>query len=110
MYVREVVGAWDALPRRVATLHGQSPLGNNYRGSVAHHRTCLAALTDTWLAPSFTSQAPPQGSGPGWLLSSPAHDKKASHRVSVVVVVEWLYYCKRIILVRWADLSDSFFR
>ena len=23
-----------------------------------------------------------------------------------VVVVEWLYYSKRIIIVRWADLSD----
>ena len=27
----------------------------------------------------------------------------------VVVVVEWLYYSKRIIIVRWADLSDFFF-
>ena len=26
----------------------------------------------------------------------------------VVVVVEWLYYSKRIIIVRWADLSDFF--
>ena len=24
------------------------------------------------------------------------------------VVVEWLYYSKRIIIVRWADLSDFF--
>ena len=55
------VGAWVALPRRVATLHGQSPPGNYSRGSVAHHRTCLAALTNTWLAPSFTSQAPHKG-------------------------------------------------
>ena len=28
----------------------------------------------------------------------------------MVVVVEWLYYSKRIIIVRWADLSDFFFR
>ena len=28
--------------------------------------------------------------------------------VVVVVVVEWLYYSKRIIIVRWADLSDIF--
>ena len=28
--------------------------------------------------------------------------------VVVVVVVEWLYYSKRIIIVRWADLSDFF--
>ena len=27
----------------------------------------------------------------------------------VVVVVEWLNYSKRIIIVRWADLSDFFF-
>ena len=27
----------------------------------------------------------------------------------VVVVVEWLYYSKRIIIVRWADLSEFFF-
>ena len=27
----------------------------------------------------------------------------------VVVVVEWLYCSKRIIIVRWADLSDFFF-
>ena len=26
----------------------------------------------------------------------------------LVVVVEWLYYSKRIIIVRWADLSDFF--
>ena len=26
------------------------------------------------------------------------------------VVVEWLYYSKRIIVVRWADLSEFFFR
>ena len=29
--------------------------------------------------------------------------------VVVVVVVEWFYYSKRIIIVRWADLSDFFF-
>ena len=28
----------------------------------------------------------------------------------VVVVVEWLYYSKRIFIVRWADLSDFIFR
>ena len=28
--------------------------------------------------------------------------------VVVVVVVEWLYYSKKIIIVRWADLSDFF--
>ena len=28
--------------------------------------------------------------------------------VVVVVVVEWLYYSNRIIIVRWADLSDFF--
>ena len=28
--------------------------------------------------------------------------------VVVAVVVEWLYYSKRIIIVRWADLSDFF--
>ena len=27
---------------------------------------------------------------------------------SVVVVVEWSYYSERIIIVRWADLSDFF--
>ena len=27
-----------------------------------------------------------------------------------VVVVEWLYCSKRVIIVRWADLSDFFFR
>ena len=26
-----------------------------------------------------------------------------------VVVVEWLYYSKRIVIVRWADLSEFFF-
>ena len=29
--------------------------------------------------------------------------------VVVVVVVEWLYYSERIIIFRWADLSDFFF-
>ena len=28
--------------------------------------------------------------------------------VVVVVAVEWLYYSERIIIVRWADLSDFF--
>ena len=27
----------------------------------------------------------------------------------IVVVVVWLYYSTRIIVVRWADLSDFFF-
>ena len=27
---------------------------------------------------------------------------------AAAVVVEWLYYSKRIIIVRWADLSDFF--
>ena len=26
-----------------------------------------------------------------------------------VAVAEWLYYSKRIIIVRWADLGDFFF-
>ena len=30
--------------------------------------------------------------------------------VGVVVDDEWSYYSKRIIMVRWADLSDFFFR
>ena len=30
--------------------------------------------------------------------------------VCACVVVEWLYYSKRIIIVRWADLSDFCFR
>ena len=30
--------------------------------------------------------------------------------VVVVVVVEWLFYSKRIIIVRWAGLSDFLFR
>ena len=30
--------------------------------------------------------------------------------VVVVVVVEWLHYSKRIIIVRWADLSEVVFR
>ena len=28
--------------------------------------------------------------------------------IVVIVLVEWLYYSKRIIFVRWADLSDFF--
>ena len=33
--------------------------------------------------------------------------KKRAHLLSlVVVVVEWLYYSTRIIIVRWADLGD----
>ena len=38
-------------------------------------------------------------------------DRQASvilRPVVVVVVVEWLYYSKRIIIVRWADLIDFF--
>ena len=34
---------WVAHPKE-ATHDGQSPPGNNSRGSVAHHRTCLAAV------------------------------------------------------------------
>ena len=51
------VGARVALPKE-ATLDGQSPLSNP---KAAHHRTCLAALTDTWLTPSFTSQVSLKG-------------------------------------------------
>ena len=48
-------------PPKEATHDGQSPPGNNSRGSVTHHRTCLAALADTWLTPSFTSQVSLKG-------------------------------------------------
>ena len=36
--------------------------------------------------------------------------KRATRNLSepVVVVVEWLYYSKRMIIVRWADLSNFF--
>ena len=57
----------------------------------------------------------PQGSGPDWLQSSPARDKRASHRRNVVVVVvvvavvaEWLYFSKRIIIDKRPGLSDLF--
>ena len=36
-----------------------------------------------------------------------AHDKRASVPGVGVVVVEWLYYSKRIIIVRWADLVQE---
>ena len=32
----------------------------------------------------------------------------AAVAASVAAVAEWLYYSKRIIIVRWADLSDYF--
>ena len=41
--------------------------------------------------------------------SSPVKTEPLPVVVVVVVVVEWLYYSKRIIIVRWADLSDFFF-
>ena len=42
----------------------------------------------------------------GWRLL--ACKNGASPDCIIVVVVEWLYYSKRIIIVRWADLSDFF--
>ena len=44
--------------------------------------------------------------GVGWKLL--ACQNGASPDWIIVVVVEWLYYSKRIIMVRWADLSDFF--
>ena len=41
---------------------------------------------------------------------SPEQNACNLHEPFVVVVVEWLYYSKRIIIVRWADLSDFIFR
>ena len=35
--------------------------------------------------------------------------KKNGASPDCIVVVEWLYYSKRIIVVRWADLSEFFF-
>ena len=55
LYTYCPVGAWVAHPKET-THRGQSPPGNNSPGSVAHKRTCLAALNNTWLAPGFTSQ------------------------------------------------------
>ena len=40
--------------------------------------------------------------------SSPVKTASPDCIIVVVVVVEWLYYSKRIIIVRWADLSDFF--
>ena len=61
---------------------------------------------------------PPATVTPGWLLASPScanltgtkplhHDTVAGPRRGVV---EWLYYSKRIIIDKSADLSDFFFR
>ena len=44
---------------------------------------------------------------PKWLQSA-AVAVAVAVAVVAVVVVEWLYYSKRIIIVRWADLSDFF--
>ena len=63
-------GRGSAHPK-VADTRRTSPPGNNSRGSVAHHWTHHAAPADPWLAPSFHQ------SEPDWLLSSPAHDKRA---------------------------------
>ena len=50
-------GAWVAHSKE-ATLHRQSPRATTPEGVSAYHRTCHAALADTWLTPSFTSQPP----------------------------------------------------
>ena len=47
----------------------------------------LAAPAEPLASSQRHQPGPPQGSGPDWLLSSPAHDKRASHRRRVVVVV-----------------------
>ena len=83
------VGAWVAHPKE-ATLHGQSPPGNNSRRSVAHHQTCHQALADNWLTPSFTSQALPKMSGPDWLLS-PRSNVSLSLLSSSCVLCVWKF-------------------
>ena len=57
-----------------------------------------------WVRACFNS--PEWGGG-----SSPV--KTEPHQIVLLLLllccVEWLYYTKRIIIVRWADLSDVFF-
>ena len=52
-----------------------------------------------WLAPSFTSQAPPQGSGPDWPLSSRLHVKRVCRVVVVVLVLVLVSCCVLLCLV-----------
>ena len=56
----------------------------------------------------LASPVSPRKGRTDWLLSPLHHDTVAGPRRVVVVVVEWSYYFKRIIIVRWADLSEFF--
>ena len=47
----------------------------------------IIALYNALAGSRLHQPGPPQGSGPDWLLSSPARDKRASLPGSVVVVV-----------------------
>ena len=65
-----------------------------------------------WAGPKH-SRAPTQIREVAQFEASQQHSSNSprwsqSSVVVVVVVVEWLNYSKRIIIVRWADLSDFF--
>ena len=57
------------------------------------------------IALSKSSCAPVLRSCPPSVVWTAVADAVAA---ATAVVVEWLYYSKRIIIVRWADLSDFF--
>ena len=61
-----------------------------------------------WVGPPAWGRAcfnPPEWGGG----SSPVKTEPPQIVLLFVVVVEWFFYSKRIIIVRWADLSDFFF-
>ena len=89
-------------------------LGVRMVGHCSQHRShCLLLVSPPRAQTALP--APPSGSAfnihvdrLGLSVKSPQKKWARLSQTPVVVVVEWLYYSKRIIIVRWADLSDFF--
>ena len=71
--------------------------------------TCRPMASSSLHQPSL-----PQGSGPDWLLSSPAHDKRDSHRLQWLLWLWWLLLscvvvvcCRRCVVVVLSSVLPS---
>ena len=89
---------------RFSALSGPKPCRCTTQESITLPKNCTCG-NPTKICTVCTVRSPPLR----WLLVVGCWLLVVGCWLLVVVDVEWLYYSERIIIVRWADLSDVFF-
>ena len=77
-------------------------------GHRSQHRSTAARVATTSAVVAGSTVAVSHGPPAGVRLEKSRTQERATLGQTHVVVVEWLYYSKRIIIVRWADLTEFF--